>query len=119
METLLCQDFQRPEALPGDRETGCPITDDFLARDILHDLLRPPCILPEFPLRAQIHETMGVAVAAQLMTRGLNSSNELREPFRGPPKDEEGCNDPGIRENVEEAIGVPLDTALKTPPRCW
>src|SRR5690242_9471043 len=59
---------------------------------------------------------MRVAVAADLMTSGMNGADQGRVPFRHPAEDEEGATHTGFRESVKHTQSAAINSRREIVP---
>src|SRR5207247_2372544 len=90
-EPFFDEKVQGPQALPGDRKTGRPISAHRSAGQVLQDVPRSPDVLTKFLRRLLINPAVPVTVTANFMTGALNGPDQLGMPIGHPAQNEEGA----------------------------
>jgi hypothetical protein len=101
-----------PSAAAADREGRGAIAADGHAADIFEQLLAAAHIVAKFVTRLAVGAEMIKPVARQLVSFSDDASSQVGVAFRHPTQDEESSSRRCLTENVEHALGIPLD-----PPR--
>jgi len=101
-----------PSAAAADREGGRAIAADGHAADIFEQLLAAVHIVAKLVSRLAVGAEMIEPVARQLVPFSDDASSQVGVAFRHPTQDEESRSRRCLTENVEHALGIPLD-----PPR--
>ena len=73
-----------PTSISGNRITGRPVNPGRNAAGLFDRGNRPPRVAPEFLRRQRIHQLVGVAVAADLVSRSHNFPDRARISLRHP-----------------------------------
>src|SRR5262245_35886454 len=110
------EDIERPKRAAHDGIARRPIPEHGCPGDVLEQLLRAQCFLPELSRRLLVHQAVRESVAGDFVASRGDLPDQLWVTLGHPSEDEEGAVHPELLEDPEQLVRVGDHPGLARAP---